>query len=413
LGNHNLIFTVTSSNQSENPRSKTTTITVYAYASVSSSPITDIKNALEAIEARLSDTNAATAPIDADKAQYIKTRTALTALLASTYGTIQEAGQVFDSDTLYHAQKTAIDFIKKEKERAAGNAKRLKTDNSNKRRMAQVNTYYTKNYEANTDVMKNIIIVSVALIILAVLRKKNLIPESIGTLGVIFVLTLGGIVVGTQAYDIMRRNDHDFDKYDWNFNEEEMNKKKLLDQNSNPSNLSEMGLGMAACYGPGCCADGTSWSSEMGQCLPNVGTVKEGTAVFSGNTLTITFKAPGGLSHSANEIVYITLPSHYDRITRTGLFQRKVIDTAPSIMPGGDTPAGDTFSVSGTIDLTDTFSLTKTDPSIGPNSASPNTVTIKITGLAVNPAKARDISKFLTLKTTKDPNSVRIKITGV
>lgn len=409
LGNHNLIFTVTSNNANENPPSKTTTITVYAYASVSSSPITDIKNALEAIEARLRDTNAATAPIDADKEQYIKTRTALTALLASTYGTIQEAGQVFDSDTLYNAQKTAIDFIKKEKERAAGNAKRLKTDNSNKRRMAQVNTYYTKNYEANTDVMKNIIIVSVALIILAVLRKKNLIPESIGTLGVIFILTLGGIVVGTQAYDIMRRNDHDFDKYDWNFNEEEMNKKKLLDQNSNPSNLSEMGLGMAACYGPGCCADGTSWSSEMGQCLPNVGTVKEGRAVFSGNTLTITFKAPGGLAVSTDTVI-ITLPSHFDRIARTGLFQRADSTIAPSTTTGG-TPAGDSFS--GTINLTTAFTLTKTSTPIVANSSSPNTVTIKITGLAVNPAKARDISKSLTLKTSKDPNLVSIKISGV
>jgi hypothetical protein len=412
LDNHTLTFTVASNNVSETPQSKTTTITVYAYASVSSSPITDIKNALEAIEERLLDTNAATAPIDADKAQYIKTRTALTALLASTYGTIQEAGQVFDSDTLYNAQRTAIDFIKKEKERAAGNAKRLKTDNSNKRRMAQVNTYYTKNYEANTDVMKNIIIVSVALIILAVLRKKNLIPESIGTLGVIFILTLGGIVVGTQAFDIMRRNDHDFDKYDWNFNEDELNKKKLLEQNSGSANLSDMGLGMAACYGPGCCADGTSWSSEMGQCLPNVGMVKEGTAVFSGNTLTITFKAPGGLviaNGSANppvvaDTVTITLPSAADG---TALFKQHGLN-APSL---------ETLSVtkfSGTPLVKGQFTLTKTIENIAA-ATPPNPVTIKINNLAKNDVgvASGDISKFLTLKTSKDINLVRIKITGV
>jgi hypothetical protein len=415
LGDHTLTFTVTSSNQSETPKSIVRELKIFAYNSnlataAPFSPITEIKNALDAIQQRLDDSSA-TGPNEADREEYIKTRNALTKLMASTYGTIQAAGQVFDSRALYDAQTTAIDFIKKEKKRAADNAKALKTDNSNKRRMAQVNTYYTKNYEANTDVMKNIIIVSVALIILAVLRKKNLIPESIGTLGVIFILTLGGIVVGTQAFDIMRRNDHDFDKYDWNFNEDELNKKKLLEQNSGSANLSDMGLGMAACYGPGCCADGTSWSSEMGQCLPNVGTVKDGTAVFSGNTLTITFKAPGGLSKDGTaDTVYITLPSHYDRITRTGLFQRADSGTAPTIMTGG-TPAGDSFS--GTIELTNTFPLTKTSTTIAASSASPNTVTIKITGLAVNPAKARDISKFLTLKTSKDLNLVRIKITGV
>ena len=423
LGDHKLTFTVESSNISETPKKIVRELNIFAYNSnlataAPFSPITDIKNALDAIQQRLDDTSA-TGPNDADKAEYIKTRTALTKLMASTYGTIQAAGQVFDSNALYDAQTTAMDFIKKEKKRAADNAKRLKTDNSNKRRMAQVNTYYTKNYEANTDVMKNIIIVSVALIILAVLRKKNLIPESIGTLGVIFVLTLGGIVVGTQAYDIMRRNDHDFDKYDWTFNEEEMNKKKLLDQNSNPSNLSEMGLGMAACYGPGCCADGTSWSSEMGQCLPNVGMVKEGTAVFSNNILTITFKAPGGLSKDVTaDIVTITLPSAADG---TALFKKNDTSAAlglnfPADDTNGDVTKGHKFSFTAPIPVKGQFLLTKTNETIAANSASPNPVTIKINNLAKNdvvgPASG-DISKFLTLKTSKDPNLVRIRISGV
>jgi hypothetical protein len=410
---HKLTFTLVSSNDSERPKSIVRDLEIFPYDGnlpAPFSPITDIKNALDAIQARLDDTDPNTGPNIADKAEYIKTRTALTKLMASTYGTIQAAGQVFNSKELYEAQRTAMDFIKKEKERAADNAERLKTDNSNKRRMAQVNTYYTKNYEANTDVMKNIIIVSVALIILAVLRKKNLIPESIGTLGVIFILTLGGIVVGKQAFDIMRRNDHDFDKYDWTFNEDEMNKKKLLDQNSNPSNLSDMGLGMAACYGPGCCADGTSWSSEMGQCLPNVGMVKDGTADFSNNILTITFKAPGGLviaNGSADppvvaDTVTITLPSAADG---TALFKHNG-STAPSLVASGATSFSGTPLVKGEI------ILTKTSGNISADS----TVTIKINNLAKNdvvgPASG-DISKFLTLKTTKDTNSVRIKITGV
>lgn len=397
---HTLKFTLTSSNVNEKPNSIVREIEIFPYdANLATadtySPITEIKNALDAIQARLDDTTA-TGPNNADKEEYIKTRTALTKLMASTYGTIQAAGQVFDSKALYDAQATAMDFIKKEKKRAADNAKRLKTDNSNKRRMAQVNTYYTKNYEANTDVMKNIIIVSVALIILAVLRKKNLIPESIGTLGVIFVLTLGGIVIGTQAYDIMRRNDHDFDKYDWTFNEDEMNKKKLLDQNSNPSNLSEMGLGMAACYGPGCCADGTSWSSEMGQCLPNVGMVKDGTAVFASNTLTITFKAPSGLTVS-NDTVMITLPSAADG---TALFKQN----------GSNVPAVDD-GFSGSPLVKGQFTLTKTNSSIVADSQ----VTIVINNLAKNDVgvASGEISKFLTLKTSKDINSVRIKISGV
>jgi len=227
------------------------------FVASSSATTEEIKAAINDINTRLT-TGGVTNISMTERNNLLKARSAMVSLLASTYGTVKDAGQVFDSDALYEAQRTAIQFIKSEKSRAAENANSLKQDNLNKRRMAQINTYYTKNYEANTEVMKNIIFVSVALIILAILRTKELIPASISTLGVIFILTLGGIVIGKQVFDIIRRNDHDFDKYDWNFNEDEMNRKQLVQQNSDPANLSEMGMGMAPCYGPGCCDVGTT-----------------------------------------------------------------------------------------------------------------------------------------------------------
>ena len=372
------------------------------YVNPTTASIDQIKAALTAIQTRMGDENSP--PSDADKERYLQMQTALTALMATTYGTVKEAGQVFDSEALYNAQRTAIDFIKEEKARAIANANALKEDNSNKRRMAQINTYYTKNYEANTDVMKNIIIVSVALIILAVLRNKKIIPDSIGTLGVIFILAFGGIVIGKQVFDIIRRNDHDFDKYDWKFNEDDMNKKKLLDQQSDNSNLSDMGMGMAACYGPGCCSDGTTWSSEMGKCLPNVGMVKDGTASFSAGALTITFKAPGGLNiikpapaPAPADTVAIKLPSTVDGTS--SLFEK----ASPT---GSITITGD---FTGSPDVKNEFTLTKTTQSIIAN----NTVTITINGLQVNGSKANEISHYLTVKTSKDTNLTRIKITGV
>ena len=232
----------------------------------------EIRNALELINARLAQN-----PNDAD---LIKARTALVNVLAYTYGTIKEAGKVFDSGALYEAQKTAIDFIAKERKRAESNAKTLSQDNRNKRRMAQINTYYTRNYEANTEVMKNIIYVSVVLIVLAVLRNKELIPASISTLGVILVLTMGGIVIGKQVFDIIRRNDHDFDKYDWNFNEDDMNK-KFVQPSSDPSQLIDLGMG-GACYGPGCCDAGTRWDAGKGLCAVSAAAPAAGSGAAPG-----------------------------------------------------------------------------------------------------------------------------------
>jgi hypothetical protein len=337
-----------------------------------SSSVQEIRNALNTVKARIDATNDATV-----KAELANIRNALISVLAYTYGTIKEAGNVFNSGELYEAQKTAMEFIASEKKRAAKNADSLKQDNLNKRRMAQINTYYTRNYEANTEVMKNIIFVTIALIVLAVLRNKELIPASIATLGVIFVLTLGGIVIGTQVFDIIRRNDHDFDKYDWNFNEDELNRKQLLQQNSDPANLSEMGMGMAPCYGPGCCNIGTKWNESDKKCIP------VGSAVFASGTLTININIKEALA--ASDKITLTLPSGFGQATDTNIG-----------LTGG----------SGTVSLTAPFEVSFSA------AINANTIhTITITGLTAPPANSAD--KTLKVSTTKEPTQGSIYIMGI
>ena len=354
------------------------------FVASSSATTAEIQAAINDINTRL--TTGGTAMTDSERTNLLKARSALVTLLASTYGTVKEAGQVFDSDALYEAQRTAIQFIKTEKERAATNANSLKEDNSNKRRMAQINTYYTKNYEANTEVMKNIIYVSVALIVLAVLRNKDLIPTSISTLGVIFVLTLGGIVVGKQVFDIIRRNDHDFDKYDWSFNEEEMNDKQLLQQNSGTSNLSDMGMGMAPCYGPGCCDVGTSWSDAGKKCIPSV-LGMSGTAAWASSTLTISLKVTNALV--VGDTITVALPS--------GVFS--------------GTPAALSGSFTGTPSTTAPFVLTVAAGGVS-DPTTKAVPSIAIAGLSVSPSDYPRPTQ-LKVKSSKDINEVGINITGI
>lgn len=360
-------------------------------AATTSTSAVEIQKAINGIRTRLN----AMATGDAGRDELLQAQSALVTVLAYTYGTVKEAGKVFNSDSLYKAQQTAINFIAKEKARAASNASTLKEDNSNKRRMAQVNTYYTRNYEANIDVMKNIIFVSVALILLAVLRNKELLPSSISTLGVIFVLTLGGIVIGQQVFDIIRRNDHDFDKYDWNFNEKEYNDKQFIQQNSDTMNLSDMGMGMAPCYGPGCCDVGTTWNPTAKKCMPGAGGSVSGTAVWTpaspgslNGSLTIAFKVPGGVPASTGTVT-ITLPS--------GLFSASAALTVPSGYTGTPVVSGE-------------FILTKDSNGITASASASTTITID--GMSVS-ANAYSMSKQLTVKTSKDINTVGINITGI
>ena len=337
-----------------------------------SNDIASIQNRITAITTYLNDH-----PSSDAAEQLIAARQALINGLSYTYGTIREAGSIYDSEALMKAQQTAIEFIKKEKARSYTNAGLLKDDNTNKRRMAQVNTYYTRHYETNTEVMKNIIFVSVGLIIMAILRNKQLIPDSISTLGVILILTLGGIVIGTQVFDIMRRNDHDFDKYDWNFNEDEMKRLQDNQRYSDPYDLSALGTGMAPCYGPACCFDGTKWNDTTKKCVP-VGSASLSSSSNGTRTLTIQLNVLKAID-SVDKIT-ITLPTGFG--------------SSGSTITGG----------TGTVRTDASFDIT------GATATANTVLTISITGMSYPTPSS---SKMLTIKTTSEPTDSKILIMGI
>ena len=350
----------------------------------------EIRNAIASINARI-----AAGATDPD---LFKARSALVNVLAYTYGTVKEAGKIFDSDTLVEAQKTAINFIAKEKARSASNAKTLTDDNMNKRRMAQVNTYYTRNYEANTEVMKNIIYVSIALIVLALMRNKELIPASISTLGVIFILTMGGIVIGKQVFDIMRRNDHEFDKYDWNFNEDDVSN-KFIQQTSDPSKPMDLGMGAAPCYGPGCCDVGTTWDAAIGRCASSGGALSSqgSSAVWtkSSGPLTITMKISQALT--STDTVKITLPS--------GVFTTASNATFSSTAFSSTSPTKTAAELAGDISLQIANPVALTNGSA--------TVTIAITGITVSPGADLTSYKDVRVATSKETTKIPLRISGL
>jgi hypothetical protein len=368
-------FTTTTSSETTTPVYTPIIINVPSSSTdlTESTSVQEIRDALDNINKKLAS--------NANDPELLKIKNALINVLAYTYGTIKEAGNVFNSEELYNAQQTAMRFIENEKARSKKKADDLKDDNNNKRRMAQINTYYTRNYEANTDVMKNIIYVSVALIVLAVLRNKEMIPASIGTLGVILVLTFGGIAVGSQVFDIIRRNDHDFDKYDWNFDENEMDRKNMVQKKSGTVNLTDMGMGMAGCYGPGCCNIGTRWDEGTNKCVP------VGSAVFtrpSSGSSTLTIYLQINKSLAANDKITITLPSGF-----------------------GGSPLSISSGGSGTVSTSEPFDVT-----ISSAITAPTIHTITITGLTYTSSPPQT-DKTLKVKTTKEPSEGSIFINGI
>lgn len=258
-------FTITATGNTPSSMTITVSPKVIGVASSSSSTV-DVESALNAITTAINSAGADTP----QRTNLENAKNALIQILTNTYGSITGATQVLTDSGLYDAQKTAIDFISKEKERTTKNANMLETDNSNKKRMSEINMYYTQHYQANTDIMKNIIYISIGLIILTALKMKEYIPSSIATLGTIFILVIGSIIIGKKVFDILRRSDMEFDKYEWSFDQSKLDKAVLTQTNTNPADLTELGARQAMsapCYGPACCDTGTTWYAKGKKCM--------------------------------------------------------------------------------------------------------------------------------------------------
>ena len=86
---------------------------------------------------------------------------------------------------------------------------------NNKLRMVEINTYYGKRYRAYTELMKIVIFSCILFLILAVLKKKGLLPENIanGLLSVSLLIFLFFFL--RKVNDIYWRDNMDFDQFDW------------------------------------------------------------------------------------------------------------------------------------------------------------------------------------------------------
>ena len=115
---------------------------------------------------------------------------------------------------------TQSGIIESELSRARKNVGILENDRDNKLRMAKLYEYERKRYSAYTDMMKIIVFVCIVILALVLLIKYNpipFIPSHVYSMLIPLSITIGIILIVRKVLDINKRNNLDFDKYDFNF----------------------------------------------------------------------------------------------------------------------------------------------------------------------------------------------------
>ena len=174
-------------------------------------------------------------------------------------------------------QLTVSGVMEQELNKAKRDLNLLQANKANKMRLVEINTYYSNKYQAQTELMKLIILVCIPLLVLAILAKKQILPPRVSTFLIWAVLIIGGILIIKKFIDINSRNNMSFQEYDWRWSPPSDDGQTVLEydeaqfqsgvqsaEDDMSDAAADMGLG---CIGAACCSTGTYYDSDKNECV--------------------------------------------------------------------------------------------------------------------------------------------------
>lgn len=186
-------------------------------------------------------------------------------------------GRVSQSRIDLTNQLTVSGVMEQELNKAKRDLNLLQANKDNKMRLVEINTYYSNKYQAQTQLMKLIILVCIPLLVLAILAKKQLLPPRVSTILIWAVLIIGGILIIRKFIDINSRSNMSFQEYDWRWSPPSDDGQTVIEydeaqfqsgvqsaENDMSDAAADMGLG---CIGAACCSTGTYYDSDKNECV--------------------------------------------------------------------------------------------------------------------------------------------------
>lgn len=203
-----------------------------------------------------------------------KMRTGMFKQLDTMYKSIQ--GRVSQGRIDLVDQLTASGVIEQQLNQSKSDLNKMEANKDNKMRLTEINTYYSEKFQAQTSLLKIIIVFCIPLLILAILGKKNILPGKIvGALTGIIIL-VGAYIIIKRVIDINSRDNMNFQEYNWNFDPNNYDPTVVdydMQQLQSATSSLEDDLNSAAdnigmgCVGAACCTTGMYFDSDKGECI--------------------------------------------------------------------------------------------------------------------------------------------------
>jgi hypothetical protein len=188
--------------------------------------------------------------------------------------------QVGNSKISLIDQLTLIGVIEQQLNQIKAQMNQSDNIKNNKLRMVEINTYYGKRYRSYTELMKFVIFSCILFLILALLKKKELIPENIanGLLSIVFIISLFFFL--RKVNDIYWRDNMNFDQYNWfnvpdshgetvfEYDKEAIDGVNLADDLNNAVyEITQEASSLGRCIGAKCCSKKMKYDKKTDKCV--------------------------------------------------------------------------------------------------------------------------------------------------
>lgn len=248
------------------------------------SNIQDLQNMEKALYSQLDTTTNGTTLSQDDQEQIITRFNELSAMRTNMFESLKEiytfqAGNVANTRNDLVNQITTAGIVENELNNAKKTLEALEKERYNKLRMVEINTYYGKRYEAQADIMKLVVLFCIPLLILGVLMNRGIVSPGLGGGLISAVLVIGIIMVGAKIWDYMRRDNMNFDEYNWfwdprdndptviEYDKEQLGIATSSAESSMDQAKDSMSDALGTCVGDSCCKAPTTWDSKNQVCV--------------------------------------------------------------------------------------------------------------------------------------------------
>ena len=160
----------------------------------------------------------------------------------------------------------ALKVAENQRQDAIRSYNNMLSERDSKARIVEINTYYSKEYNAYTNILKLIFAFCIPLVILGMLNKEELIDDASYFRFSLLIIIIAFLMTIYRINDMYWRNNINFDNYEWLYSNPR--KDDTLKRSLEGVKGVALSGGSATCKGAACCNSTTFWNGERCEVLP-------------------------------------------------------------------------------------------------------------------------------------------------